>query len=78
MSDAGTHDEDLTPAQRRLSEHLELLRVNPPTATPDLIARILGRARWQVAIRDRLVFMGAVSGAVVEGLGLLLTPVAGD
>lgn len=78
MSDAGADDQDLTPAERRLSEHLELLRSNPPTTAPELIARILRRARWQVAIRDRLIFMGAVSGAVVEGLSLLLSPPVGD
>jgi len=77
MSEAGNADEDLTPAQRRLSEHLQLLRSNPPTSTPESADRILSRARWQGAIRDRLIFIGAVSGAVVESLSLLLSnPVA--
>lgn len=78
MSDAGTDDEDLTPAERRLSEHLELLRSNPPTTAPEMIASILRRARWQSAIRDRLIFMGAVSGALVEGLSVLLATPVGD
>ncbi len=69
-------DEDLTPAERRLSEHLELLRANPPATGPELMARILRSARWQFAIRDPLIFVGAVSAAMVEGLSLLAgTPV---
>lgn len=71
-------DEDLTPAERRLSEHLELLRSSPPTAAPDLIAGILRRARWQIAIRDPLIFLGAVSAAIVEGLTLLSGSPAGE
>jgi hypothetical protein len=74
MSDAGHIDEDLTPAERRLWEHLELLRANPPVTAPDLISRILGRARWQIAIRDPLIFAGALSGALAEGLSLLIAP----
>ncbi len=70
-------DEDLTPAERRLSEHLELLRASPPTAAPDLIAGILRRARWQIAIRDPLIFLGAVSAAMAEGLTLLSGAPAG-
>ena len=74
MSDA----EDLTLAQQRLSEHLELLRSNPPISPPGSIAPILRRARWQAPIRDRLIFMGAVSSAVVESLALLLSAPVGD
>ena len=74
MSTAGPGDGDVTPAHQRLSEHFELLRSDPPTAAPELIALILRRARWQVAVRDPLVFMGAISGAVAEGVALLLRP----
>lgn len=77
MSEANG-DEDLTPAERRLAEHLELLRSSPPTAAPDLIAGILRTARWQIAIRDPLIFLGTVSAAIAEGLTLLTGSRAGE
>ena len=75
---ADDHDDDLTPAERRLSEHLELLRASPPTAAPELIARIIQRARWQGTIRDPMVFAGAVVAAIGEALVLLSGPNAGN
>ena len=72
------HDDDLTPAERRLSEHLELLRASPPTAAPELIARIIQRARWQGGIRDPMVFAGVVVAAIGEALALLSGPQAGN
>jgi hypothetical protein len=69
--------DDLSPAEGRLSEHLELLRANPPTAAPDLIARIIRSVRWQRAIRDPLILVGAVASAIGEGLRLFLKPPAG-
>lgn len=77
MSEA-TGGEDLTPTERRLSEHLGLLRSSPPAAAPDLIARIVRRARWQMAIRDPLLFVGAVAAAFADGLSLLSGPVLRD
>jgi hypothetical protein len=78
MSRADNEDEDVSPAERRLSEHLEVLRADPPIAGPEVIARIVRRARWQIAIRDPLVFVGALSGAIAEGVGLLLSPAVGE
>jgi hypothetical protein len=72
------HDDDLTPAERRLSEHLELLRASPPTAAPELIARIVQRARWQASIRDPMIFAGMVVAAIGEALALLSGPQAGS
>jgi hypothetical protein len=63
-----------SPAERRLAQHLQLLRASPPTATPDLVRRVIRGVRWQRAVRDPLVFVGAVAAALVEGLGLLLKP----
>jgi hypothetical protein len=71
LSDVEDPAEDLTPAERRLSEHLELLRGSPPTATPELITRIVRRARWQSTIRDPLVFVGALALGLSEALSLL-------
>jgi hypothetical protein len=78
LSDGENPAEDLTAAEQRLSEHLELLRASPPTAAPELITRIVLRARWQSTIRDPLVFMGAVATALSEALSLLSGPSAAD
>jgi hypothetical protein len=69
--------DELTPAERRLSEHLELLRASPPIVAPGLVPRVIRGVRWQRAIRDPLVLVGAVAAAVAEGLSVLLEPPAG-
>jgi hypothetical protein len=78
MSVGDNDDDDLTVAERRLSEHLELLRASPPTAAPELIARILQRARWQGPIRDPMIFVGVVVAAIGEALVLLAPPPEGS
>jgi hypothetical protein len=78
LSDAGNPTDDLTAAERRLYEHLELLRSGAPTAGPELIPRIVRRARWQQTIRDPLIFVGAVALAINEGLSLLSGPSAAE
>jgi hypothetical protein len=65
--------DDLSPAERRVAEHLELLRAAPPT-TPPLVPGVIRGVRWQRAIRDPLVLVGAVAAAVLEGLGLVFGP----
>ena len=77
MSNGENPADHLTPAELRLSEHLALLRASPPTAAPELIRRIMRRARWQAAIRDPLVLVGAVAFAIGESLRLLVKPRAG-
>lgn len=77
MSDGEDPVDDLSPAEGRLSEHLELLRANPPTAAPELIGRIIRTVRWQRAIRDPLVLVGAVASAIGESLRLLVKPPVG-
>jgi hypothetical protein len=69
--------DDLTPAERRLAEHLELLRDSPPTGAPQLVTTVLRGVRWQRAIREPLVLAGAVASAVADGLALLFGPPAG-
>ncbi|HEY2652612.1 MAG TPA: hypothetical protein VGI50_11855 [Solirubrobacteraceae bacterium] len=63
--------EDLTPAERRLVQHLELLRTGAPTVTPQLVPRVIRGVRWQRTVRDPLVLVGAVASALAEGLALL-------
>lgn len=78
MNAGETPADDLTPAERRLTQHLELLRASPPTGTPHLVSRVIRGVRWQRAIRDPLVLVGAVAAAIAEGCGLLIKPPAGE
>jgi hypothetical protein len=68
---AGDDPDDLSPAERRLTQHLQLLRAAPPESPPVLVPRVIRGVRWQRAIRDPLVLVGAVTAAVAESLGLL-------
>ncbi len=77
MSAGETHDDDLTPAERRLTEHLELLRASPPTDPPQLAPRVIRTVRWQRVIRDPLLLVGAVAAALAEGLRVLFKQSAG-
>jgi hypothetical protein len=69
--------DELTPAELRLTEHLELLRASPPIVAPGLVPRVLRSVRWQRAIRDPLVLVGTIAAAVAEGLSVLFKPPAG-
>ncbi len=71
MTDGEIPADELSPAEERLSEYLELLRADPPVPGPDLIAGIVRRARWQAAVRDPLVLVGTVASALGEGVRLL-------
>jgi hypothetical protein len=66
--------EVLSPAERRLHEHMELLRTEPPAPPAPLVARIVHAARWQRAIRRPLLAIGALAGAVADGVRLLFGP----
>jgi hypothetical protein len=74
MSAGDPPADELTPAERRLTEHLELLRASPPTSAPQLVATVIRGVRWQRAVREPLVLVGAVASAVVDGLALLFRP----
>lgn len=69
--------EEFTPAERRLAEHLALLRASPPSTTPQLVPRVIRSVRWQRAVRDPLLLVGAVAAALLEGLGVVVKPPAG-
>ncbi len=77
MSEDDNPAEDLSPAEQRLSEHLELLRASPPTAAAEMVVRIVRRARWQSAIREPMVLVGTVAAAIGESLAMLLKPPVG-
>jgi hypothetical protein len=76
MNAGGPPADELTPAERRLTEHLELLRASPPTGAPQLVSRVIRGVRWQRAVREPLVLVGEVASAVFDGLTLLFKPPA--
>lgn len=76
MNAGDSSADELTPAERRLTEHLELLRASPPTVAPGLVPRVIRGVRWQRAIRDPLVLVGAVAAALADGLSVLFKPPA--
>lgn len=70
MNEGDPLADDLSPAERRLTQHLELLRASPP-ATPALVPRVIRGVRWQRVVRDPLVLVGTVATAAVEWLALV-------
>lgn len=60
-------DEDLSPVERRLFEHLALVRAAPPRET-SLVHGVLRRARIQRALREPLRAIATIASAVIEGV----------
>jgi hypothetical protein len=77
MNAGDSSADELSPAERRLTEYLELLRVSPPAERPQLVGRVIRGVRWQRAVREPLVLVGAVASALLDGVGLLFKPPAG-
>jgi hypothetical protein len=72
MSAPAAPDEELSAAERRLVEHLEIVRASPPRGDRSLVRRVVRRARWQRALRQPVQIIGAIAAAVVEGVAGLL------
>jgi hypothetical protein len=62
----------LSPTERRLNEHLELLRTDPPRGSALMVTHIVRTARWQRAVRRPLLAFAALAAAIGEGVRLLL------
>jgi hypothetical protein len=60
------------PAERRLSEHLQLLRADPPEGSAQIVATIIRRARWQRMIRQPLLAITALTASIGDGIRMLL------
>ena len=72
MNDETGPHEERSPAERRLDEHLELMRVVGPEPGRGLVRRIVRTARWQRAVRAPLLVVGMLAAAAAEGLLRLL------
>jgi hypothetical protein len=64
--------DDLSASERRVVEHLALLRAEPPRAGGALVARVTRTFRWQRAVRVPLRAAAFVAASVFDGLALLL------
>lgn len=72
MSPPSEPAETLTPAERRLLEHLEIVKAEPPAPGPPLARKIVRVARRQRALREPLRLVGTIAGSVIDGLAGLL------
>ncbi len=70
------HDQ-LSPAEQRLHEHLEVLRQDAPQASDATVSRIVRSARWQQAIRRPLLAIVSLTATIGHALRLLIKPPAG-
>ena len=59
-------------ADRRLDEHLELLRADAPAGSAGLARTVARRARWQRALRVPLRAAASLLGAAAEGVAGLV------
>lgn len=75
MSEPPETEETLSPAEQALSEHLGLLRDDPPIPGTMLVQHIVTTARWQQALSRPLFVIGSLAQAIKEGIGLLFAPV---
>jgi hypothetical protein len=57
--------------ERRLDEHLELLRTESLQPPGTLVRHIVHTARWQRAIRQPLLAVAGLASAVSDGVRLL-------
>ncbi len=64
--------EALSPAERRLHHHLELLKADAPPSPPSMVPKIVRAARWQRVARRPLLAIGALAAALGDGIRLLL------
>jgi hypothetical protein len=66
--------DERTPAERRLDEHLELLREDESEGDDgrSLTRRIVSTARWQRTLRAPVAAVATVVGSVADGLFALL------
>ncbi len=72
MSSPGGSGEQVSPAERRLIEHLEIVRASPPSGGQSLTRRVVRSARRHRALREPLRLIGTIAAAVIEGVGGLL------
>jgi len=66
---SGASPDEPTPAERRLAEHLEVLRTQEQREE-SVAPRVVRTARWQKAARAPLRVVGMIFGAFTDALGV--------
>lgn len=61
-------------AERRLADHLELLRADRPEPGTALAPRVVRTARWQRVARAPLRVIGMIAGSLLDGIVRLMAP----
>jgi len=61
-------------AERRLAQHLELLRTDRRQPSLELAHRVVRTARWQRAVRTPLRVVGMIAGSLLDGIMRLAAP----
>ena len=64
--------DDLTPAERRVREYLQGLRLDGGAVPASLAGSVVRTARWQRAVRTPLHAAGVLAAAVADGVRLVL------
>ncbi len=72
MTPTAEPPEPLTPAERGLDRHLQLLRTDAPSPPAPMVANIVKAARWQRAVRRPLLVVGTLAATVSDAIRLLL------
>lgn len=78
MTSGPPSHEDQSPAEQRLSEHLQLLQADPPQGSPQIVALVVRRARWQRMLRQPLLAIAALTASIADALRMLTRPRGGD
>lgn len=71
MTTPDNPSETPSPAERRLGEHLQLLRADAPTPPARMVPSIVRAVRWQRAIRRPLLAVGTLAATVGDAIRLL-------
>lgn len=77
MTPAPDRDDDLTPAERRLRDHLAVLAAEAPEPDASLPPRVVRSARWQRAVRAPLWVGGMLVGALGDATRVMIGAVGG-
>jgi hypothetical protein len=67
-----TAGEALSPAERRLLHHLQVLRADAPEPTAELSAAVLGSVHWQRELRPYLVASGGLAAGLAAAAAVVL------
>ena len=72
MSDEGRPEEARGAAEERLLALLALLRAEGERDDHTLVGTVMRNVRWQRTVRELLITIGSLAGAVTDGVAAIL------